>query len=315
LNQPPSVVVEAPARLHLGFLDMEGGLGRRFGSLGVAIEEVATRIRAGHAERDRIEGPQQERALAILARLRAQLSVPPMRITIEQAIPAHAGLGSGTQLGLAVGSAANLLFGLGRGPEDLARLLERGARSGIGLGAFTQGGVLLDGGRGDEEAPPPIIGRVAFPATWRILLLLDKGRRGLSGDAERAAFAALPPFPPELAGRLCRLAVMAFLPGVALADLNRAGTAIGEIQRAVGDHFAPAQGGRFTSRKVAAALAWLEGRGHAGVGQSSWGPTGFALLEAATADAVAADLAAAVPGLDLRLVHGRNRGAVVSVRD
>ena len=35
-----SVTVEAAARLHLGFLDMNGGLGRRFGGLGLAIESL-----------------------------------------------------------------------------------------------------------------------------------------------------------------------------------------------------------------------------------------------------------------------------------
>ncbi len=31
----------APARLHLGFLDLNGGLGRRFGSLGLAPPQQA----------------------------------------------------------------------------------------------------------------------------------------------------------------------------------------------------------------------------------------------------------------------------------
>ncbi len=39
-----SVTVAAAARLHLGFLDMNGGLGRRFGGLGLAIDRPATRL-------------------------------------------------------------------------------------------------------------------------------------------------------------------------------------------------------------------------------------------------------------------------------
>ena len=50
------------------------------------------------------------------------------------------------------------------------------------------------------------------------------------------------------------------------------------LQQVVGDTFAPAQGGRFASSAVAEALAWLASEGVAGVGQSSWGPTGFAIL-------------------------------------
>ncbi|MGH6945016.1 MAG: beta-ribofuranosylaminobenzene 5'-phosphate synthase family protein, partial [Geminicoccaceae bacterium] len=41
-----AVTVCAPARLHLGFLDLHGGLGRRFGSIGLTLEDIATRLRA-----------------------------------------------------------------------------------------------------------------------------------------------------------------------------------------------------------------------------------------------------------------------------
>ena len=71
---------------------------------------------------------------------------------------------------------------------------------------------------------------------------------------------------------------MRLLPAVAEADLGAAGLAIGELQRVVGDYFAPAQGARFTSPDVAEILAWIEGQGSPASGQSSWGPTGFALL-------------------------------------
>ena len=42
--------IVAPARLHLGFLDVDGTLGRRFGSLGLAIDEPATEIVVRRAE-------------------------------------------------------------------------------------------------------------------------------------------------------------------------------------------------------------------------------------------------------------------------
>ena len=38
------VTVSVPARLHLGFLDLNGGLGRRFGGIGLAINQLGTRI-------------------------------------------------------------------------------------------------------------------------------------------------------------------------------------------------------------------------------------------------------------------------------
>lgn len=315
MTPPPRCVeVVAPARLHFGFLDLDGGLGRRFGSLGLAIEGFATRVVVTRAGRDRIEGVgESERAARILARLRTAWNLPPAHVAIEAVIPPHAGLGSGTQLGLALGVGLARLAGITAGPREVARLLERGARSGVGIGVFDQGGFILDGGRGGDE-PPPVTARLPFPAGWRILLLLDEAAEGLHGGREAAAFRTLPPFPPELAAHLCRLAVMRLLPGLADADLAAAGAAVGEIQRRVGDHFAPAQGGRFTSPRVAEALAWLEDQGIAGVGQSSWGPTGFAMVaDAAEAERLRHHAADRWRGLRLHAVTGRNRGAEVTV--
>ncbi len=320
MTVPPSsitVTVSAPARLHLGFLDLHGGLGRRFGSLGLTIGAFATRVRLARADTPSVTGVgETERAARLLARLAEAWAAPPVRIDILDTIPAHRGLGSGTQLGLALGVGLARLLGRDDGPREVARLLERGARSGVGVGAFATGGFLLDGGKGPSDDPPPVVARVEFPESWRVLLVLDGGREGLSGNAERAAFAALPPFPAETAARLCRLVLMRLLPGVAEADVEAAGSALGEIQRVVGDHFAPAQGGRFTSPAVADALAWIEAQGLAGVGQSSWGPTGFALLpDAAAAERVRAEAQRRFAGLSFVVTRGRNRGAEVTADD
>ena len=39
-----SVNIVAPARLHLGFIDMYGGLGRFFGSLGVSLSGISAEL-------------------------------------------------------------------------------------------------------------------------------------------------------------------------------------------------------------------------------------------------------------------------------
>jgi beta-RFAP synthase len=148
----------------------------------------------------------------------------------------------------------------------------------VGLGAFEQGGVLLDGGKGDDDEPPPIVSRLPFPAPWRVLLIQDRRRDGVHGSDEAAAFQNLTGFSDMRAGQLCRLVLMQALPALAERDLGRFGAAVTEIQETIGDHFAPAQGGRYSSPAVADALAWLGREGVAGMGQSSWGPTGFALI-------------------------------------
>ena len=276
------VVVSAPARLHLGFLDLHGGLGRRFGSLGITIDTIATRLSATLAATSGGEGPSLERALRYHRILTEQCGLTGgVHLRIDQAIPEHAGLGSGTQMALAVGLATARLGGLALSPRQIAGLLNRGARSGIGVAAFEGGGVVLDGGSGPDGAVPPAIARLDFPENWRLLLVLDRIAQGLHGAAEVAGFQALPPFPPEQAGHLCRLMLMVLLPALKLVDIEGVGRAVGELQRVMAEQFAAGQGGAFTSPHVADAVGWLASQGIQGVGQSSWGPTGFAIVGSA----------------------------------
>jgi len=272
--------VEAPARLHLGFLDLHGGMGRRFGSIGLTIDSLATRLQARRSDGFSATGPGAERALEYARAFAAARGIGGgISLTLEQAIPDHVGLGSGTQMALAVGTALERLYDIESGSRSIADTLQRGARSGIGIGAFDQGGFILDCGRGELEGVPPVAVRLPFPGQWRILLLFDIRGQGLHGEREREGFSSLPEFPENTAGHLCRLVMMKLLPGLLEQSLPMVADAIGEIQQLVGDYFAPAQGGRFTSTVVSDALAWIKRRGLSGIGQSSWGPTGFVLVE------------------------------------
>jgi beta-ribofuranosylaminobenzene 5'-phosphate synthase len=315
LHRTDTVRVVTPSRLHLGFLDLHGGLGRKFGSIGVTLEEPRTIVTLRRADRLIASGSCAERATRVAMQLIDRLRLDDkVEITLEEVIPEHVGLGSGTQLALALGAALARWSGQSIDPALIATLTRRGARSGIGIGAFVSGGVIVDGGRAEEdEAPPPIISRLDFPEDWRVLLLFDPKSGGLHGPAEFNAFRSLPQFPERLASELCRLIVMQALPALAEADLQRFGSAITELQQRVGDYFAPAQGGRFASPHVAAALAWLESAGIAGFGQSSWGPTGFAFAgNAAEGQALMAEAERRYGArLQFRLVKARNRGAEI----
>jgi beta-ribofuranosylaminobenzene 5'-phosphate synthase len=237
----------------------------------------------------------------------------PLALELLSAIPPHAGLGSGTQLALALGYAVARLAGHDVTARDIAALTGRGARSGIGAGVFEQGGFVVDGGRGPLTDIPPIIARQAFPAVWRIVLLFDVTAIGLHGPAEVEAFRRLPPFPTEQADRLARLTLMHVLPALAEGDFPTFAAAVTAIQATVGDHFAPAQGGRFASPRVSRWLEWFKRHGATCLGQSSWGPTGFVILP--TAGEAASLLAAAKEGrsaddpVRFRSVAGRNAGA------
>lgn len=317
--KPDVVSVSAPARLHLGFLDMHGGLGRLFGGIGMAVSAPATRITLSSAAETIVEGPEKTRARWHLEAMRSRLGIDYQHhhLTIHEVIPAHCGLGSGTQIALAVAAAVRTLAGEPLDPAGDAEYLGRGNRSGVGAGFFLEGGVLVDGGKGAGNTPPPVVSRLAFPGDWRVILVLDPARRGFAGAAEIDAFQALPTFPERDAADICRLVLMQALPALAEADIKSFGAAIWEIQRRVGTHFAPAQGGVFSSAKVGAAMATLLAAGAHGIGQSSWGPTGFAFAASAEeAKALVAQLGAdaGMDGLDIRIVEGRNDGARIEPR-
>ena len=311
-----SVTVTAAARLHLGFLDLNGGLGRRFGSLGLAIDRPATRLTLRRASGFSAEGSEAERAGYYLVLLsRAFNLTAAYGLTVHEAIPAHAGLGSGTQLALAVATALRRLEGLPPDHASDALLLRRGARSGIGLGLFEQGGFIVDGGHGARTATPPVIARMDFPPQWRVIIVLDPRTEGVHGGEEQAAFARLADFEAGLAGEICRLVLIKALPALAEQDIGAFGDAIARLQEIAGNYFAPAQGGApYTSAAVGRVMDELRKHGARGIGQSSWGPTGFAfaadLKEARRLCNLVAETAAA-SGLGLAICKGVNHGVLV----
>jgi beta-RFAP synthase len=310
-----SVTVRAPARLHLGFLDMNGGLGRRFGSLGLAIDAYETRITARCATAAGVHGLEAERVRRVLGQLSSVMGSSSCVISVESAIPAHTGLGSGTQLALAVAAALHHLSGRSGDLSQYALLARRGARSGAGIGLFAAGGFIVDGGHGPTIAVPPVIARAAFPEAWRIILVFDRTQQGVSGAEEVDAFAALPQFPASAAGEICRRVLMQILPSLAETDFEGFGAGISAIQAIVGDYFAPVQGGsRFKSRAVEALLHDLAASGATGIGQTSWGPTGFAFVpDAATAKKLLATASSKAAGmhLDMKICKALNRGAMI----
>jgi beta-RFAP synthase len=311
------VIVTAPARLHLGFLDLTGQLGRRFGSIGLTISGLKTQLSVALAEHMRVSGPASDRVLRYAEILRLGLALGgAYDVKVEELVPPHAGFGSGTQLALAVAAAVRRLHGL---PLDLrgdAVRLGRGARSGAGIGLFQHGGFVVDGGRKAQGGPAPIISHLSFPERWRVLVVLDTSRQGVHGTDEANAFAKLPLADEAAVAHLCHVLVMQLLPAVAEADLPAFGAALEEIQQRLGDYFAPAQGGhRYASPRVAAALDLLRHAGAVGIGQSSWGPTGYAFAESSEAAQQivhAAGRQGQLEGVDIRLCKGLNTGAEIT---
>jgi beta-RFAP synthase len=307
--------VTATARLHFGFLDPSGRSKRPFGSFGLSLDRPATRLVLERAKAPHVTGTEHERAERYLTAIAASSGLEPnFALHLTEAIPPHAGLGSGTQLALAVGSACSALVGLDLSPQEIARRLQRGGRSGIGIFTFEQGGAVLDGGPGAGNALPELRARLPFPPAWRVLLIFDADAIGLAGASETAAFASLPDFPEAETAELCRRITGAALPALAAGDFTTFCEQIGYLQARMGAYFAPLQGGPYTSPAVSDVLDWLRDEGLTGIGQSSWGPTGFAFVPSHAEGEVLLNAVRARshrPGLSFELAQGRNEGAKI----
>ncbi|HEX7299711.1 MAG TPA: beta-ribofuranosylaminobenzene 5'-phosphate synthase family protein [Solirubrobacteraceae bacterium] len=271
------VRVKAPARLHLGLIDVAGRGPRRFGGLGVALREPVVAVVASPHDELATEGPDADRALVFARRCCDALGLPAAgHVRIEQAIPAHVGLGSGTKLALAVGHALTALHGVAEDSVTLASASGRAGRSAVGLWTFARGGFVVDGGvRPEVPRPGALLTRHPMPEHWRCVLALPRDS-GLSGVAEEQAFRRLEP-DSDRAAEVTWIVLRSLLPALVEQDLIEFGAALTQVQRLVGEEFASVQGGCFHPRagELVEALLAL---GAAGAGQSSWGPAAFGLV-------------------------------------
>jgi beta-RFAP synthase len=278
---------------------------------------------AAHADRDHCDGADEAacmRVLEFIRRIRESSGdVPPIQVMLSASIPSHAGLGSGTQLALAVARAISELNGeTGIDSATLARRVGRGQRSAIGLHGFDRGGFLVDGGRVGSGQLGTLVSRIEFPSRWRLILVTASQTKGLCGVEELKAFASQPPMLSSLTSELCRTALMEWMPGLIEADFERASTAMYEFGLNVGKFFAPVQGGVFADPKIGDLANEVRRRGFAGVAQTSWGPTSCILCDSeASAKQLVNDLSSDSKwnGCSFAMTEPLNRGALVEVAD
>jgi beta-RFAP synthase len=307
--------VVAPSRLHFGLLSVPvEGLPRRFGGVGLMIDEPGVAVRVEPAPAWGASGPCAERALDY-----AQAAFPgePLHVVVERCPPEHVGLGVGTQLGLAVARAVAAVRGRpDPGAVALARAVGRGERSGIGVHGFARGGLIVEGGKRDADAPSVLLAHYDFPETWRVLLARPAASAApWTGPRERQAFARARRADAMLAltERMCRLLVLGLLPALLERDCDALGDALHEYNRLAGRMFADDQGGDYASPDVSELIATIRGLGVRGAGQSSWGPTVFAICpDTDAASRLRAELGKCGQQLDVTVTTASKNGAAIS---
>ena len=143
---------------------------------------------------------------------------------------------------------------------------------------------MVEGGRrAKSDECGPLIARLPFPQSWRCVVVVPDGPPGISGADEAEAFARLAKPSEHDVEHVSHLVLMALLPALTDGDLDAFGRALTEIQEVTGRWFAPAQGGTFASGPSRMLVRQLAEWGAAGVGQSSWGPTIYGIVDGADA--------------------------------
>jgi beta-RFAP synthase len=318
------VTVAAPSRLHFGMFSFGQPGVRQFGGVGAMISAPGVQLTITADDRLDVIVPgndaplvetvtkyvrniEQAGWLGGAARSRIEVNSIPRR---------HVGLGSGTQLALAMAAGLNALVdGPPRTPEELAKAVRRGQRSAIGTHGFARGGLLVEAGKLAPEEISPLVSRVELPNAWRWVLVCPPSEVGLSGDAERRAFDKLPPVPRETTDALCRRAFLELVPAAATADFARFSDALYDFGHAAGLCFASQQAGAFASPRVAALVEQIRNLGIHGVAQTSWGPTIAALVRGESAANSLVQQLQNLPGaadLEITIAAPENRGAQIT---
>ena len=316
LTHPSQVQIDitTPSRLHFGLLSF-GGSGRQFGGVGVMIDHPHTQLCIRPAKALRILGSSAERVQLFVDRWTAHHATapPPCEINVTRIAPAHCGLGSGTQLALAVAAGLNAFCQ--RPPEtarELALSVGRGLRSAVGTYGFVQGGLIVERGKLPTEAISPLDCRIELPAAWRFVLARPQVNPGLSGPAEQAAFATVPAVPATITQRLGDLLRKQVIPAIMQTDFDNFAHSITEYGQQAGMCFAALQGGPYNGPRLTELIKVMQELGATGVGQSSWGPTLFALMRDQTAaEQFATRLQACEPDVQIDITAGSPHGALL----
>ncbi|MGH7135570.1 MAG: beta-ribofuranosylaminobenzene 5'-phosphate synthase [Pirellulales bacterium] len=274
--------VLAGSRLHFGMLSFGQRGMRQFGGAGVMISSAALQLRIEESDSFSTSGPMADRVEQFVMHLSRHAdwwqANRPFRVTVETAPPPHAGLGSGTQLGMALAMALAGWFDAGpQTAEALARSVGRGKRSAVGVHGACSGGFIIEGGKLADDEISPLVSRIAMPEEWRFLLITPSEAAGISGEVEQQAFQRLPPAPLEITAALCRELVCELAPSVSCGDFDRFGQSLYRYGQLAGECFAAWQGGLYASPAIERLVTRCREAGARGVGQSSWGPTVFAL--------------------------------------
>lgn len=227
------MIITSPYRIHINSIDLNGTFQRCCGGLGFAVEAPALQLQISRATQNKIHTSHGTEAEKFVDLLRRVEGFPyPLCITEISAVRPHVGLGSFTQFKLAVLRAVRCFKRQPLTPADIPPELCIGSTSGVGLGTFFHGGLIVDGGyrvipdrkktvNGEAAGrPAPILARYEMPRNWGVILAIPREIQSISGEREAEFFDAITPVPRDETREIAYRILMGVLPAVCEADFG-----------------------------------------------------------------------------------------------
>jgi beta-ribofuranosylaminobenzene 5'-phosphate synthase len=279
-----TIRVRTPARLHFTLIDLNGELGRIDGGIGVAIDKPNWDIHISKSTKWIFP----EDIADVMTRIQNKMNLSNCyKINIESQLPIHVGLGSQTQMALAIAQGISILEGRSDSIYELASIVGRGGTSGIGIAAYEHGGFIMDGGHTCDEKPKflpshfsnakpaMLVNRFEIPHDWYFVVVVPNTEQGKHGKEESEIFEQNCPVPADEVEKVSRIILMQILPSIIDRDINRFGSGLSRIQE-IG--FKRVEN-ELQTDFVRGIQQFLIDHGAAGTGLSSFGPATFGVVD------------------------------------
>jgi len=312
------VIIKAPSHVHLGNFDLNGDLGRLFGTIGFALEDPCLEVSVEEDDDVVIEGPYREILLDTVKKCTKLFNIKGAKITVRRAYRRGVGLGLTTSIVLSTVYALSRIAGEDVDIVQLAPLFGRGIVSALGTYAFKLGGMIIDAGfRIDKFGKiPPLIYRGEIPQKWYFIVAVPKKipERVIEIKKREAEILKnLPKMRPEISGKLCRIVLIQLIPSVVEEDIETFGKALTEFSKIAGEYWSPFQEGTYCTREVERGITIMLEEGCTGAAQSCWGPTFYGVTDSyKTCERVRKRLREELDIEEIYITHVDNRGARIS---
>lgn len=313
------VIIKAPAHLHTGNFDLNGELGRLYGTVGFAvdvpIEVVVEKSENGGLQANEKWAKKYTRVFS------EKFGIDGIKVEVKSKIKPLVGLGYVTTVALAIGKAISELYRLNLSVEEIALTAKRGLITAMGIYAFKNGGFIVEGGfrvEMREKMVPPLIFRGDVPENWFFVIAVPENSAGkiveMREKLEDEILFNLPKMPAEMASELSRLVLVKMIPAFIERDLKTFGESLTAFNAKLGEFWGRYQKSKYCDEVVEGCIEIMLKRSTCAC-QSSWGPTVYSIVEGRKkANELSADLKSFLEkngGGDVFCVNANNRGAEI----